>query len=76
MKATFFDGKKPNPFFPKIQESRIWTSSPIIEFLIITLDEIIQFLPITTLLSIITLFPITEFLPIETFLPINTFFHK
>ena len=49
------------------------TLSPIIVFLIIKLDPIIQFLPICTSCSIIVLEPINVFLPITTFLPIKVF---
>ena len=48
-KFFIFIGKKPNPFFPIIDPSKILTLLPIKEFLIITLLPIIQFLPILTL---------------------------
>ena len=48
-------GKKPKPFFPITQLSKIDTLFLIKVFLIITLDPIEQLSPITTLLSIIEL---------------------
>ena len=47
--------KKPNPFLPITQPSKIETLFLINEFLIITLEPIEQLSPITTLLSIIEL---------------------
>ena len=41
-------GKKPKPFFPIIEPSRMFTLSLIIVFLIITFDPIEQLDPITT----------------------------
>ena len=62
-------GKKPKPFFPIIQPSRIVTLFSIIVFLIITLDPIEQSDPILTFFSIIVLWPIEQFFPILTFSP-------
>ena len=66
--------KKPKPFFPITQPSKILTLSLIIVFLIITLEPIEQLEPIWTFFSIIVLWPIEQFLPIFTFLPIKIFF--
>ena len=66
-------GKKPKPFFPITQPSKIDTLFLIKEFLMITLDPIEQLSPITTLLSIIVLWPIEQLDPILTFSPINIF---
>ena len=60
----FLFGKKPNPFLPITQPSKILTLFLIIVFLIITFEPIEQLSPITTLLSIIELCPIEQFLPI------------
>ena len=51
----FFIGKKPNPFLPITQPSKIETLFLINVFLIITFDPIEQLSPIITLLSIIVL---------------------
>ena len=50
-------GKKPKPFLPIIQPSKISTLFFIIVFLIITFEPIEQLSPIITLLSIIELCP-------------------
>ena len=71
---TFIIWKKPKPFFPITQPSKILTLSLIIVFLIITLEPIEQLEPICTFFSIIVLWPIEQFLPIFTFLPIKIFF--
>ena len=42
----FFDGKKPNPFFPITQLSKIVTLFFITEFLKIVFDPILQLSPI------------------------------
>ena len=59
-------GKKPNPFLPIIQPSKITILFLIIVFLIITLDPIEQLSPIITFFSIIELCPIQQFFPILT----------
>ena len=46
-------GKKPKPFFPITQPSKICTLFLINEFLIITFDPIVQLSPIFTFFSII-----------------------
>ena len=48
-------GKKPKPFLPITQQSKIFTLFLIMVFLIITFEPIEQSSPITTLLSIIEL---------------------
>ena len=58
-------GKKPKPFFPITQLSKILTLFLIMEFLIITFEPIEQLFPI------ITFFSITEYGPILTLLPID-----
>ena len=73
LKFFSFCGKKPNPFLPTTQPSKIFTSFLIIVFLIITFDPIEQLLPITTLLSKIVLCPIKQFFPIFTLFPTKTF---
>ena len=60
----FLFGKKPKPFFPTIQPSKILTLSLMIVFLIITLEPIEQFEPKTTFFSNIELCPIEQFFPI------------
>ena len=72
-KIFIFVWNKPNPLPPILQPSCITTSFPIIEFFIVTLDPIKQFLPICTLCSIIVLLPIDVFLPILTCFPIKIF---
>ncbi len=67
-------GKKPNPFFPITQPSKILMLFFMIVFLIITFDPIEQLFPITTFFSIIELCPIEQFFPIFTFFPTNTLF--
>ena len=71
---TFFlsFGKKPKPFFPIIQPSRIATLFSIIVFLINTFDPIEQSDPMLTFFSIIVLWPIEQFFPILTFSPTKT----
>ena len=54
----FESGKKPKPFFPITQLSKILTLFLIMEFLIITFEPIEQLFPIITFFSIIVLWPI------------------
>ena len=70
----FESGKKPKPFFPITQLSKIFTLFLITEFLIITFEPIEQLFPIITFFSIIVLWPIEQLIPTFTCLPTKTLF--
>ena len=59
-------------FIPIFEPSCITPLSPIIEFLIIICEPIIQFSPMETSCSIIVMLKIIVFLPNFTFFPIKT----